>query len=155
MTAEFGTTVAPQGFVRSEEVEAVAATVISDHDGRLGDLTDFRIAYLLNYDKVTSDETGVHAIAKAVKAPALWQALGGWDAAVWVQADAWKALAPRQRLAVVYHELLHFYVTEKGGLAIAKHDVEEFIAVASEYGPWHGGLDRLGEQLRAFDSRRP
>jgi predicted metallopeptidase len=139
-------------FVVSDEVRAVARRVIADHPGRLGDLEQFRIAFLLNHGTPPGDETGVHAIAKAIRAPDLWATLAEKDAAVWVLADVWPSLSERQRQAVIYHELLHFIVTDKGALRLVKHDVEEFIAVVSEYGAWHGALDALAQQLTLRDA---
>lgn len=153
MTAPtFGVDTRPEGFMLSDDVADVAREMIEGHRS-MDDLQQLRIAYLLNFKKTPADAKGIHAIARAVKAPDLWNTLSEYDGAVWVQADAWGAMNDRQHRAVVLHELLHFLVDENGRLTVVKHDVEEFTQVVAEYGPWSGGLDQMAEQLRLWDQR--
>lgn len=147
---EFGVSVAPEGFALSSDVAEVAAAIIDRHPS-LHDLRHVRIAYLLNWRKMPKDAKGIHAIAKAHKAPDLWGLLSAYDAAVWVNGEVWQAMSPRQREAVLLHEHLHFLVDpDTEALRVVKHDVEEFAQVVAEYGPWHGGLDHFAEQLRLW-----
>lgn len=152
-TPEYGVTTAPEGFVLSDEVADVARDIINTHR-TMDDLGQLRIAYLMNYKRTPADARGIHAIARAVKAPTLWQTLSEYDGAVWVQADAWGAMNDRQHRAVVLHELLHFLVDDQGRLTVVKHDVEEFTQVVAEYGPWEGGLDAMAQQFRRYEAGR-
>ena len=150
---QFGDVISkPEGFEHSDEVAVVAVDIIDTHPA-MHSLLDFRLAYLINHANPSADAAGIHAIAKAMKAPPMWRLLSGYDGAVWVQADTWAAMGDRQRHAVVLHELLHFMVDDKGRLAIVHHDVEEFTQVVREYGPWIGGLDAMAEQLRLWEDR--
>lgn len=151
---EFGVTTAPRGFALSDEVADVARDIIDAH-ATMADLGQLRIAYLFNYARTRGDARGMHTVAKAIKAPALWSTLSEYDGAVWVQADAWASMNDRQHRAVVLHELLHFLVDEQGKLTLVLHDVEEFTQVVAEYGPWEGGLDAMAEQFRLYEAGRP
>jgi hypothetical protein len=147
---EFGIAAEPTGFALSSDVAEVATRMIQTH-ATLHDLRSVRLAYMVNHAKPPKTDKGIHALAKAVLAPALWQVLSEYDGAVWVNATIWQSLSPRQREAIVLHELLHFMVDDETGvLQTVPHDVEEFSRVVAEYGPWHGALDHFGEQMRLW-----
>lgn len=146
-----------EAYIESSEVANVAARHLSRHL-TLARLRDVAIVYCLQIGKEPQQgkarEATIDTIAKAVKAPKLWESLTGHQAVVWVNELAWQSLNERQREAVVLHELLHIDVDpDTGKVQLLKHDVEEFGLVASEYGAYHGGLDRFGEQLRMFEAR--
>ena len=55
--------------------------------------------------------------------------------------QAWKALSPEQRIALVDHELCHCAGRDaKGNWTLARHDVEEFTAIVGRYGCWRPEL---------------
>lgn len=144
-------------FERSDEVAEVAEQLLGKHL-LLARLREVSIAYLLQQgtdpQQGKSREATIDTIAKAVKAPPLWQELANVLAVVWVNGRAWSALGTRQREAVVLHELLHLDVDKTGKLVLLKHDVEEFTYVVAHYGPWHGGLERFGEQMGLWGAHR-
>lgn len=147
-------TVGEEHFEPSAALQAVAERLI-DTTGELGMLRDLRIGYCLQLGVLPKAQPGrypgMDTIAKALKAPAVWRSIADLDAVVWANGAAWDALGERQREAVVLHQLLHLdYDEETGKVRIVKHDVEEFGLVARRYGPWHGGLAAMAQQLRLF-----
>lgn len=145
-------------FLVSDEVEAVARTVIRRHDTALGWIPrQVRVVYLLKLgDKPATDDT-IDTVAKCNLAPALWRVLSDRrgseepvDFAIWVKECYWRLFGPHQQEAVVAHELSHVDVDDKGKPRIRKHDVEEFGQIAAWYGPWDGGLTMLERQLQAW-----
>lgn len=148
----------PAEYVPSPDIAAIAERLCARH-ATLNGLRNARIAYLLltntKPEQGQAREASIDTIAKAVKAPPLWLALSEYHAAIVVNDMAWQLLGPRQREAVVMHELLHLeWDDEKERVVVLKHDVEEFSMVAREYGPWHGGLERFHEQLELFEEQR-
>lgn len=151
-------------FVRSDEVAHVAEQVLDRHGrpgpavvGQLRSLRtallddDVRVEYLLNlkpFDPLKEDVTH-DAIAKVVKAPALWHDVTGIDAVVWVRGYFWNAFDERARAGVLMHELLHIEVEpdDKGGtkVALQHHDVEEFIAAVRYYGAFVPSREALAK----------
>jgi hypothetical protein len=145
-----------EAYVEDADLANMAERLLARHL-TLARLRDIRIAYCLQVGKDPqqgrSREATIDTIAKAVKAPRLWESLAGWQAVVWVNEVAWGAMAERQREAVTLHELLHIDVdADSGKVVLLKHDIEEFGLVVATYGAWHGGLDRFGEQLRMFEA---
>lgn len=47
---------------------------------------------------------------------------------------SWKIMSKEKRLALIYHELCHCAIDERGNPFIAAHDAEEFVAVAKQFG---------------------
>lgn len=77
--------------------------------------------------------------------------------------DTWKELEGEQRLALVDHELCHFWcedvVDEKTGeegtrLAILPHDVEEFANIIQRHGLWKPDVEHFG-RIAAEKVQRP
>lgn len=135
-------------FLVSDEVAGVAAAVIREHEVSFGWIPrDFRVVYLLKFgDKISPDDE-IDTIAKCVKAPALWNVLAAYDFAIWVKDCYWNLLSPRDREAVLAHELQHIGATDAEKPKILPHTIEEFSQVVAWYGPWSGGLKAL---YRAF-----
>lgn len=140
-------------FRRSDEVRELAERLIEQHPS-LEDLSELSLLYLL---RSTADPTEpgmarIDAIAKAVKAPAIWRDVFGVDAAIWVDARWWGSLDERRREAIVLHGLLHIGVTDAGKVKLLDHDVDEFSMVARLYGQWRPSLERFAEQLALFEA---
>ena len=138
-----------EGYVLSDEVKDVADALIGK-TVRFERLADQRIGFAMLHGKKPEGKGGIHVLAKAVKAPALWRDLGRYDAIVWVNAMAWAVLPDRAREALVAHELCHLGVNQKGLLDLYDHDIEEFAWVVRTYGQWHTGLEQFAEQLGLF-----
>lgn len=76
--------------------------------------------------------------------------------------QAWAALSPEQRVALVDHELCHAVLTEddKGPqLTMVGHDIEEFNDVVKRHGAWMDDVSAFVDactigQLRLFESEQ-
>lgn len=144
----------PTAFELSDEVQAVAERLLGQHL-LIAKLRQIRIAFLLQTGAEPQHGQGregtIDTIAKAQKVNPLFEALSGYRAVIWANEKAWRVLGAKQREAVILHELLHLeYDDEKDRVVVLKHDVEEFGYVVAHYGPWHGGLERFGEQMNMW-----
>lgn len=140
-------------FVRSSEVEAVAEKVLELHGGvggvpRLHPIAeavrdgDLAIMWLLNekpFNEDTEDDQEPEIAGRCVKAPRLWHDVTGVHFAIWARKHFWDLYGIELRRALVLHELLHIDLgRDKNGemkLSTRKHDVEDFVDIARQYGP--------------------
>lgn len=140
-------------FVRSSEVEAVAEKVLELHGGvggvprvhpiaeavRDGEL---RIMWLLNekpFNDEVEDDQEPEIAGRCIKAPKLWRDVTGVDVVIWARKHFWDSFGTELRRALILHELLHIEVkrTKDGEpkYSTRKHDVEDFVDIARQYGP--------------------
>ena len=116
------------------------------------ELKDLKIAYLFR-EKITSRNV-VH-YAKAKKADPNVRFLAEVDFIIEVNWTAWKKLTPRQKLALVDHELCHCTVETKNDgddvPVIEHHDVEEFGAIVKRWGLWQLPLQNFSAQIDLFE----
>lgn len=140
-------------FIRSDEVKAVGLEVLDMHGGiggvpRLHPIAeairdgDLRIMWLFNekpFNEETEDDQEPEIAGRCVKAPKLWHDITGVDFAIWVRKHFWDDFNTELRRAVVLHELLHIEIKRdkdnQPRFATRKHDVEDFVDVARQYGP--------------------
>jgi predicted metallopeptidase len=141
-------------YIRSAEVESVALTLRVRHRLMFAPLDEITIAYLLRQVDGEVEEKEIDALAKAVKAPAIWRDVAAIDAVIWVDERYWSRFDESQREAVVLHELCHISVDD-GKVKLLKHDVEEFGMVVRLYGPWRPDLSRFSKQLALFEQQKP
>lgn len=140
-------------FIQSEGVADVGAQVLDLH-GAIGGVArinpiaeavrdgELTILWLLNmkpFNPDTDDEDEPKIAGKCVKAPGLWRDVTGFHFAIWAREYFWTKLDVDGRRALILHELLHVEVNrDKDGnpkFATRKHDVEDFVDVARQYGP--------------------
>ncbi|MGH8575603.1 MAG: putative metallopeptidase [Gammaproteobacteria bacterium] len=75
--------------------------------------------------------------------------------------EPWYALTEAQRLALVDHELCHFYVAipedpdKPRQLVILGHDLEEFCAVVERHGLWRPDLTEFARVLKGRGGDQP
>lgn len=140
-------------FVRSSEVEAVAEKVIELHGGvggvgRIREVAEaiaegeLRIMWLLNekpFNEDTEDDQEPEIAGRCVKAPRLWHDVTGVHYAIWARKYFWDRFGTELRRALILHELEHIEIKrDKNGepkFGTRKHDVEDFVDVARQYGP--------------------
>jgi hypothetical protein len=140
-------------FVRSSDVEAVAEKVLELHGGvggvgRIREVAEairdqeLRIMWLLNekpFNEDTEDDQEPEIAGRCIKAPRLWHDVTGVDFAIWARKHFWDDFNTELRRALVLHELEHIEVKrDKNGqpkYSVRKHDVEDFVDVARQYGP--------------------
>jgi predicted metallopeptidase len=134
-------------YAPSADVAAVAKALIRRHrvlDVMAGDL---RIAYLERLGQPSGEGEGL--IAACQKASPVWRDVAHVDVVIWVWSEWWARFSPRQREAVVMHELCHVGRNESGGVKLRKHDVEEFNFVVAHYGVWDD-FGQLGDFMRSL-----
>lgn len=142
-----GEATAPEGYLLSDEVKAIAERVIAS-DPRFSICTGIVIGYALQWDQDPAAKGGLHAIAKCVKAPPMWRDLGLYEVVIFAVERAWKHLSERSREALLAHELSHVGGrNDVGNVVLLDHDIEEFAWVVGRYGQWHPGLEHFAEQL--------
>lgn len=140
-------------FIRDDAIAAVGQTVLSAH-GKVGGPL-FEVARAIRDDEVNvlwlrndkpfdelNEDLNHDAAGKCIKAPGVWHDVTGYDVAIWIRGYWWDKWDARTREAALLHELSHVEVkrTKDGQakVAIRKHDVEDFVAVAKLYGPIFG-----------------
>lgn len=137
-------------FIRNEAIEKVGQAVLAQHGKVGGPLfevaravrdEEIRILWLRNdkpYDPEKDDEDH-DTVGRCVKAPGLWHDVTGYDVAIWLRGYFWDRWRAEQQEAFVLHELLHVEIRrdkdEQLKVGVAKHDVEDFVAVMRLYGP--------------------
>lgn len=60
---------------------------------------------------------------------------------------SWRIMSKEKRLALIYHELCHCAIDDRGNPFIAAHDAEEFVAVAEHFGAF-GLSDKTRELVQ-------
>ena len=138
-------------FRRSVEIKGIAERLIAKHGVTFAQLGELKILYLLRSVQGEMDAATIDALAKCVKAPALWRDVFSVDVAIWVDERYWKRFTERQREAIVMHELLHVGVNDKGRVKLLEHSIEEFGLVVATYGQWRPELERFARQMGMFD----
>lgn len=123
-------------YVESGDMKSIAAALVRRHSTIASVVEDLRIGYRLRLGQPSGE--GESAIAQCQKAAPLWRDESGLDVVIWVWQYWWEAFDERARERITLHELLHIDRTEKGGVKLRKHEVEEFTLVVHEYGIWDG-----------------
>jgi len=140
-------------FIRDDAIAGVGKDVLSTH-GKIGGPVfevakairdgEVNVLWLRNdkpFDELNEDLNHDTA-GKCIKAPGVWHDVTGYDVAIWIRGYWWDKWDPRIREAAILHELLHVEIKRTKDLAakvaIRKHDVEDFVAVAKLYGPIFG-----------------
>lgn len=95
------------------------------------------------WKRVGGDAKGRMTLGACQKTPPLMRTMTRARWVIWIAADNCEGLTNREMEALIYHELLHTGMDDKGKPKPQGHDLEEFRAVVEEYGfPFH--------DLRAF-----
>lgn len=65
--------------------------------------------------------------------------------------EQWKLLSPRQKVALVDHEMCHCgrEGDDNPKWVIVEHDIEEFHSIASRWGSWHHELYKFRNALKS------
>jgi Putative phage metallopeptidase len=126
----------------AKQPQAIAEVLIKAHHPHL---TKRVVAYLWAKEIAGS---GKVVLGKASKASAKIRFLAGVDFVIDVNWTAWKALEPRQRVALMDHELAHLAVDgETLAPMVIPHDVEEFGVIVERRGLWKSDLEGFGRSV--------
>ncbi len=135
-------------FLPAEPLTTVVGRLIDAHPHRFGHLVDRPILVLWKAKGGTYHGKPVHA--KAVKPSGLAKYYAGPDTLViWLAADHLRERAVSAWFleAMLFHELCHFGVNDKGGLELVDHDWQGFGAELAVYGTWQEELLRAKRQF--------
>ncbi len=137
-------------FAAAVYVERVASALIARHDTLFKHLRALKVEYLWRYAGGKSG--GKATLGKCVRPSGLPKYYSEADFIVWLAADNCRAafLDAYQLEALIFHELLHAAVTEKGKTAVAPHDAEVFIRGIEEYGLWMRDLAAVGRAVQGL-----
>lgn len=137
----------PNKYIFAEDVQRVAARLISDYHGHLAEA---KIAYLFKTEKWESK--GKTVFGKAYKAPEQWRFMSGFELLVIINQSVWSWLDEKQKEALVDHELCHFEkgIDSKGNpkWSLVNHDVEEFAIVIARHGLWSTEAQKFYEAAK-------
>lgn len=116
------------------------------------DVQDARIAYLFRKDMAKGGDRV--QLAHAAKVSKKWQFLAQVDFVIEVNWTKWRELTPRQRVALVDHELCHCgRDLDNEKWVLVHHDVEEFGNIVRRWGCWKPDLEMFSKQLDLFSPR--
>lgn len=116
------------------------------------DLERARIAYLFRKEMTKGGDRV--QLAHASKVPAKWRHLAKLDFLIEVNWTHWRLLQPRERIALVDHELCHCgRDLEAEKWVLVHHDVEEFGTIVRRWGAWKPDLAQFARQLELFTVR--
>jgi hypothetical protein len=144
-------------YSQARAVKEIAETLIPQHHKHLeGARIDyvFRSKHQKSKGKIVAGKahkiSGLNAfLGTQTNAP-----FGGPDFFCMVIAlDIWDAISDAQRIALVDHELCHFFrevndETGEWGLSIRGHDVEEFAEIVYRHGLWSEDLEHFVSNSR-------
>lgn len=131
------------------EVEEVARELIRSTD-RFRHLVDARIAFVFRNTKRMDEWTskGDIVMGRAYVNDERQRFLSGIDLQVVINRRVWELSSPKQREALVAHELCHFELREPDKYGnprwgLVNHDLEEFTYIVRKYGVWDESLRRF------------
>lgn len=113
------------------------------------DIADARIGYIFREKIQKRDRT---ILATASKVGGKLGYFSSLDLLIEVNWQAWKRLDPRQRLALIDHELSHFGTEEDEEtgdekFVLVSHDVEEFSGIVQRWGLWKSDVVRFARVI--------
>jgi predicted metallopeptidase len=113
-----------------KHVIELAQRIIAKHHPQLHDA---RIAFVMRSEAPRSN--GSVTLGKARKVSAEQQIHMPYDFVIWLALDMWNRMTPKQKEALIDHELSHCVWDGFVG-SIRGHDVEEFTHIIERYGFW-------------------
>jgi len=135
------------------EVEAIARDLIADHHQHLDTALNENVSLTYLFIDPPPKKNGKTVLGMCKKLSSLPAYLsrrlaGEYSTdplfAIVISLEAWKILEPKQKIALVDHELCHckIEIDEEGEtkLGVEPHDIEEFKAVVLRHGLWLNDL---------------
>jgi len=122
-------------FEESKELNTIGENLL-----RSVNLSGIKVKFLLVSGR------NIRYYGKVIKTSPLMKFLTDLDLVILINKDAWSVFNQTQREALVLHELLHVRRNERDEITITReHDVEEFVKVVEQYGPWTSALSLMKE----------
>ncbi len=116
-------------FLKSDELEEMGEMLIEKFRP---DLRGFKIGYL--FKQKASKSGPMTTLGQAKRENDMEQVLHGYNGVIVIGFDTWKDLELDEKFRLIFHELAHFELDEKGQLGIADHTVQEFPEVVKIFG---------------------
>lgn len=113
-----------------------------------------RIGFLFRSEAQVSN--GKVVLGQASKVPDKWKPLleEPLDFVIWLASDYWFVMEPKEKRALMHHELCHCDILD-GSPRIRPHDVEEFIEVVREHGLWYDSLRHMAQVAAPYQQQLP
>lgn len=147
-------------YTSAPDLGLLAEELFSQRDELSGLANELRsgrlnIAYLWDNRPFNSatEELKHNTVARTMKAPAVWEALTGYQLVIVVRKQLYASFTPTQRSAVIFHELLHIDATP-GRLRLRPHDLEEFALVVRYYGSYLPDRKYFFKQWRVWQAEQ-
>lgn len=141
-------------FVDAPDLQQIGWALINFYPAKFAHLQDTNLIYL--WKREGGEKAKRSTLSMCIKPSGVLQYFSGADFVIWLAADHCRdyRLTAHQIEALVFHELLHAWVDDKGKRAVIGHDWEGFTAEIDEYGLWLGDLDKVAQsmmQLQMFE----
>lgn len=127
-------------FTPAPEVRRIAWDLVPKYHPHL---INAKIEFVFRHGPWTSKKR--ETLGKAVKVSGVNQFLTGLDFVIMINAEVWEMLTPKEKVALVDHELEHC-CQEDDKYFIQGHDVEDFLAVIQRNGFWSPDLRKVEHQ---------
>lgn len=133
-------------YMKSDEVKNVAQSVINKYSNHLV-LGNAKIEYIAVYPNVSKT-----TVARCIRSNNELKYFSDADYIIEVSGDLWDQLTDIVKEILIYHELLHIYVTtNKSGETVYKladHDVKDFSIIVKTFGvDWFNELKTLNSSV--------
>jgi putative metallopeptidase len=129
-------------YIKAYAPEAIAKILIGVYHGMLNHRP---IAYLW---RESMKRNGKITLGKASLAGGKIKHFGRVDFVIEFNWGAWQELTPRERIALVDHELTHCFTDGESLKPIMiPHDVEEFGSIVRKWGLWQPDLEEFGKAV--------
>lgn len=121
--------------IKEEYAERAERVMEAHHDLAWIKGMEVRIAFLAS-DRIKKSH-GRPVLGECVKVGGIYKALLPYDFLIVIYEVNTAGLTDSQLDILFYHELLHIGINKKGdGFTVRPHDIQEFQAVAEQYGAW-------------------
>jgi predicted metallopeptidase len=123
-------------FEDAKDLQAEVSSIIGQYKIKFGHLSSTLI-----YPRRRISDSPARWIARISLIPKRYKDLFG-DAVYVLEVDQanFDCLTVDQKRCVLFHELCHTWLSEKGSYKLVQHDIMEFMAVIDEFGDGSGAL---------------
>jgi hypothetical protein len=128
----------------------------ADFDHLNPDITDSQFTVTLFWKRKGGDSGGQAVFGKCIRPTQLLKHYVQTNYVIWIAADNTRGrFNQRQMQALLFHEMLHTSVGEKGEPATTGHDFEGFVREIEEFGTWRKDIEPLAMAFAGMDQELP